>query len=290
MVSDVELVLDARAELGEGPCWLADRQRLVWVDIVPGHVHLFDPATGEDRVVAVGQPVGAAVPADDGRLALAVRDGFALLDLDSGTIETVADVEREIAGNRMNDGKCDSAGRFWAGTMATDVRRGAGALYRLDERRQVERMVGDVGISNGLGWSLDDRLMYFIDTLEDRIDVFDFDPATGSIANRRPLVQIEGPGHPDGMTVDAEGGLWVALWGGRRVAHFLPDGTPAGSVEVPVAQPSSCCFGGPDLRDLFITSAWQHLSPEERDPHAGGLFRCRPGVAGLPTRAYRTGT
>jgi sugar lactone lactonase YvrE len=132
--------------------------------------------------------------------------------------------------------------------------------------------------------------MYYIDTPEDRVDVFDFDLATGSIANRRPFVAIEGPGSPDGMAVDAEGGLWVALWGGGRVVHFLPDGTPAGSIGVPVRQPSSCCFGGPDLRDLYITSAWQNLSPEGRDPHAGGLFRCRPGVAGLPTRAYRTGT
>jgi sugar lactone lactonase YvrE len=289
MLMQAELLLDARAELAEGPCWLADRERLLWVDIMAGQVHLLDPATGDDRVVEVGQPVGAAVPADDGRVALAVRDGFALLDLDDGRVETIAGVELELSGNRMNEGKCDSAGRFWAGTMALDIRRGAGALYRLDTGRRVERMVDGVSISNGLGWSLDDRQMYYIDTLEDRIDVFDFDLATGVIANRRPFAVVEGGGHPDGMTVDAEGCLWVALWGGGRVVRFLPDGTEAGGVEVPVSQTSSCCFGGPDLRDLYITTAWQHLPPERREPHAGSLFRCRPGVAGQPSRAYRTG-
>jgi sugar lactone lactonase YvrE len=289
-VTQVELVLDAKAELAEGPCWLADRERLLWVDIKAGHVHLFDPATGSDRFVEVGQPVGAAVPADDGRLALAVRDGFAMLDLETGRTEPVADVEREVPGNRMNDGKCDSAGRFWAGTMATPSRRGQGALYRLEAGRGVERMVGEVGISNGLGWSPDDRLMYYIDTLEGRVDVFDFDAGTGSIANRRPFAVIERPGHPDGMTMDADGGLWVALWGGGRVVHYLPDGTLRETIEIPVAQPSSCAFGGPDLRDLYITSAWQDLTPDQRrdQPAAGGLFRCRPGVAGAPTRPYRT--
>jgi len=290
MVIEAELLLDAKAELAEGPCWLADRERLMWVDINAGRVHVLDPATGDDRVVEVGQPVGAAVPADDGRVALAIREGFAFLDLDDGGIERIADVEIEIAGNRMNDGKCDTAGRFWAGTMAVDGRRRAGALYRLDGGRQVEQMVVGVGISNGLGWSVDDRLMYYIDTPEDRVDVFDFDPAAGTIANRRPFVSIEAPGHPDGMAVDAEGGLWVAIWGGNRIVHYLPDGTTADTVELPVAQVSSCCFGGPDLRDLYITTAWEHLAPEQRQPLAGGLFRCRPGVAGQPTRAYRTGT
>jgi sugar lactone lactonase YvrE len=289
-VAQAELLLDVKAELGEGPCWLADRQRLLWVDIMAGLVHLLDPVTVEDSSLDVGQPVGAAVPADDGRVALAVRDGFLLLDLDTGALEDVAGVEREIAGNRMNDGKCDSAGRFWAGTMALDGRRGAGSLYRLDASRRVERVIEGVGISNGLGWSLDDRLMYYIDTPEGRVDVFDFDPATGAIANGRPFVVVEPPGAPDGMAIDAEGCVWVALWGGGRVLRFRPDGTLADTVEVPASRTTSCCFGGPDLRDLYITSAWHGMAADgrAREPLAGSLFRCRPGVAGLPARTYRT--
>jgi len=286
-VAQAELVLDAGAQLAEGPCWLADRQRLLWVDIMAGKVHVFDPDTGDDTAVDVGQPVGAGVPADDGRLALAVRDGFALLDLEDGRIETVAEVERELTGNRMNDGKCDSAGRFWAGTMAMEPRPGAGALYRLDAMRRVERMVDGVGISNGLGWSPDDRLMYYVDSLQGRVDVFDFDAATGRIGGRRLFAGVEGPGFPDGLAVDADGGLWVGVWGGGCVLHLLPDGAVAGRVDLPVSQVTSCCFGGPDLRDVYVTTAWETLPPERREPHAGGLFRFRPGVAGQPTRVYR---
>jgi sugar lactone lactonase YvrE len=288
-VTSVELVLDSQAALGEGPCWLAHRQQLLWVDILAGHVHLLDPATGEDRAIPAGQPAGAAVPADDGRLALALQDGFALLDPDGGTLERVADVERDRPDNRMNDGKCDSAGRFWAGTMAMDEQTVSGALYRLDARR-VTRVLEGVGISNGLGWSPDDARMYYIDTPTTRVDVFDFDPATGAVASRRPLLHVEGPGKPDGMTVDGDGSLWVALWGGWRVLHVRPDGTVAGVIQLPVSQVTSCCFGGPDLGDLYITTARKGLGPERvaAEPLAGGVFRCRPGGTGLPVRPYRT--
>jgi sugar lactone lactonase YvrE len=288
-VTRVELVLDSRAALGEGPCWLADRQRLLWVDILAGQVHLLDPETAEDRAIPAGQPVGAAVPADDGRVVLALQDGFALLDPGSGKLERLADVERDRPDNRMNDGKCDCAGRFWAGTMAVDERTVSGALYRLEAGR-VTRVLDGVGISNGLGWSLDDARMYYVDTPTARVDVFDFDPVTGTVANRRPLLQVEGHGKPDGMTVDAGGSLWVALWGGWRILHVLPDGSVAGAVQLPVSQVTSCCFGGPDLGDLYVTTARKGLSPERlaAEPLAGGIFRCRPGAEGLPVRPYRT--
>jgi len=284
-----ELVLDARAELAEGPCWLAERGLLVWVDITAGLVHLFNPATGADRALEVGQPVGAAVPTDDGRLALAVRDGLALLDLDRAEVELIVEVERDLTGNRMNDGKADPAGRVWAGTMALDMRAGAGALYRLDAERNVEVMVPGVSISNGLGWSPDGRLMYYIDSPQGRVDVFDFDTTSGSIANRRPFTQVKG-GDPDGMAVDAGGGLWVAIWGGGKVLHFLPDATLSDEIQLPASRVTSCCFGGPELKDLYITTAWQGMTEDERarEPLAGGIFRSRPGVQGQPTREYRT--
>ena len=288
-MTHAELVLDARAELAEGPSWLAERGLLAWVDITAGLVHLFDPATGADRALEVGQPVGAAVPTDDGRLALAVRDGFALLDLDREEVGLIVEVERELTGNRMNDGKSDPAGRFWAGTMAVDMRAGAGALYRLDAERKVELMVPGVSISNGLGWSPDGRLMYYIDSPQGRVDVFDFDATSGAIANRRPFAQAQG-GDPDGMAVDARGGLWVAIWGAGKVLHFLPDATLSDEIELPALQVTSCCFGGPELQDLYITSAWQGMTAEQRarEPLAGGIFRSRPGVQGQPTREYRT--
>ena len=288
-MTSADLVLDAKAELAEGPCWLADPGLLAWVDINAGLIHLTDPSTLRDRTLSVGQAVGAAVPTDDGRLALAVHDGFALLDMNTGEIELIAEVERELGGNRMNDGKADAWGRFWAGTMALDHRAGAGALYRLDAGGGVALAIPNVGISNGLGWSPDGRLMYYIDSLEGRVDVFDFDGPSGTIANRRPFAVVEG-GAPDGMTVDAGGGLWVALWGGGKVLHFLPDGTPAEEIELPVSRVTSCCFGGPELQDLYITSAREGLGAEERarEPLAGGIFRSRPGVQGQATRQYRT--
>lgn len=288
-MQQAELVLDARAELAEGPCWLAERGLLAWVDIMAGLVHLLDPVSGADRALEVGQPVGAAVPTDDGRLALAVRDGFALLDLHRGEVELIVEIERDLTGNRMNDGKSDPAGRFWAGTMALDMRAGAGALYRLDAERNVEQMVPGVSISNGLGWSPDGRLMYYIDSPQGRVDVFDFDVSSGSIANRRPFAKVEG-GDPDGMAVDAGGGLWVAIWGAGKVLHFLPDATPSDEIQLPASRVTSCCFGGPELEDLYITSAWQGMTEDQRarEPLAGGIFRSRPGVQGQPTREYRT--
>ena len=288
-MTQAELVLDARAELAEGPCWLAERGLLAWVDITAGLVHLFDPATGADRALDVGQPVGAVVPTDDGRLALAVRDGFALLDPDRAEVELIVEVERELIGNRMNDGKSDPAGRFWAGTMAVDMGAGAGGLYRLDAERNVELMVPGVSVSNGLGWSPDGRLMYYIDSPQGRVDVFDFDATSGAIANRRPFAQVKG-GDPDGMAVDAGGGLWVAIWGAGKVLHFLPDATISDEIELPASRVTSCCFGGPELRDLYITSAWQGMTADQRarEPLAGGIFRSRPGVQGQPTREYRT--
>ena len=287
-MTQAELVLDARAELAEGPCWLAERGLLAWVDITAGLVHLFDPATGADRALDVGQPVGAVVPTDDGRLALAVRDGFALLDPDRAEVELIVEVERELIGNRMNDGKSDPAGRFWAGTMAVDMGAGAGGLYRLDAERNVELMVPGVSISNGLGWSPDGRLMYYIDSPQGRVDVFDFDATSGAIANRRPFAQVKG-GDPDGMAVDAGGGLWVAIWGAGKVLHFLPDATISDEIELPASRVTSCCFGCRELRDLYITSAWQGMTADQRarEPLAGGIFRSRPGVQGQPTREYR---
>jgi sugar lactone lactonase YvrE len=183
----------------------------------------------------------------------------------------------------MNDGACDRAGRFWAGTMALDERPGAGALYRLDRDGRVETMLRPVTISNGIDWTGDDRRMYFIDSPTQSVDLFDFDATTGAIANRRTFVRIPpDAGVPDGLTVDAGEGVWVALWGGGAVHRYTPDGALDCVVRLPVTHPTSCAFGGDDLRDLYITTAAIALDARERErqAHAGGLFRCRPGFVG----------
>jgi sugar lactone lactonase YvrE len=285
----VELVLDARAELGEGPVWDTRAGVLVWVDILAGHVHRYDPATGADSVTEVGQPVGAVGLRESGGLVLAVRDGFALLDEDGSAPRLLAAVEREDLETRMNDGEVDPAGRFWAGTMELDGALGRGSLYRLDPGGTVTRVLADVSISNGLGWSPDERTLYYIDSPTQRIDAYDYHRSSGAISNRRTVVEIEaGDGLPDGLTVDAEGFLWVALWGGSTIRRYAPDGRLDHVVELPVSQVTSCAFGGSDLADLYVTSAWAGLEEQQRraEPVAGGVFRLRPGVCGLPVRGF----
>jgi sugar lactone lactonase YvrE len=286
------LVLDARAELGEGPRWDARGQRLLWADIMSGRVHAFLPATASCRSVDVGRPVGALTVAADGGVVLAMAGGFARLDWESGQTRMLAAVEEDRPLSRMNDGACDPAGRFWAGTMALDEGPGAGALYRLDSDLTVHTLLTGVTISNGIDWSPDARRMYYVDSPTRRIDVFDFDLASGAIGNRRPLVEVpDGAGTPDGLTVDAAGFVWLALWGGSALRRYAPDGALERTVPLPVSHPTSCAFGGADLDELYVTSARRPLTPEERarQPMAGGLLRLRPGVVGRPAHLFGTG-
>jgi len=267
--------------LGEGPVWDSRDQSLYWVDIPESRVHQI-AADGSLSSWDTGQPVGTVVPRASGGLAVAVRDGFMALDPVSGTLTTLAEVERDQPGNRMNDGACDRAGRFYAGTMAFDETPEAGALYRLDPDLGVTRLLTGVGISNGIGWSPDERLMYYIDSQVHRVDVFDYDPATGQIDGRRPFAEVGGGGVvPDGLTVDADGGVWVAVWGGYAVLHHDPAGNVIEAVDLPAERVSSCVFGGPDLDRLYITTA---AGPGES---AGALFVCEPGVTGQPSHPFR---
>jgi sugar lactone lactonase YvrE len=257
---------------------------LLWVDIMADMVHRFDPASGADRAFDVGQPVGAVVPRAAGGYAFALRDGFAVGD--AGGVAVIAPIEADRPDVRMNDGACDSRGRFWAGTMQLEYERDAGALFRLDATGAVETMLTGVTISNGIAWSPDDTTMYYVDTTTRGIDAFDYEADTGTIGGRRRLATIEkSAGEPDGLIVDAEGCIWVALWEGWAVRRYAPDGTLLGVVEVPAARVTKPAFGGDGLEELFVTTA----SPDERDdgqPHAGGIFRARPGVRGLAPHAY----
>jgi sugar lactone lactonase YvrE len=283
------VALDAGAELGEGPVWDARSGRIIWVDITGRLVHRFDPASGADTAVGVPATPGIAIPRrEGGGLVLAIGHGFGFLD-DAGAFEWIAELPQGPVTARMNDGNCDSAGRLWAGTAGLNAEPHAGALYRLDPDRAVTRVLEGITESNGIDWSPDDRLMYYVDTMERRIDAFDFDPDSGAIANRRPFAAIdEGEALPDGLTVDAEGNVWLALWGGAGLRRYAPDGALTATVSVPTPNPTCPAFGGPDLDRLFITSAREGLSAEQlaHDPHAGALFVCEPGVTGRPPHLF----
>lgn len=290
MVKKPELVLEADAIVGEGPIWDDSSARLVWVDIPNGHVHLFDPGTGRNKTYAMNQPVGVAALGRAGILIVACADGFYELELSNGRSTLLAHVEEDLPGSRMNDGACDAAGRLWAGTMSDEAQPGVGSLYRFDPDRRVTKMLSNLTISNGIDWSLDNSRMYYIDSATQSVDVFDFDLNAGSMASRRTLIAIpEAEGMPDGLTVDSEGCVWIALWGGGAVRRYSVDGVLMAHYELPVEFVSSCGFGGSEYEELYVTTGRYMLSPEElkTQPGAGSLFRIRPGVQGRP--AFRWG-
>ena len=190
---------------------------------------------------------------------------------------------------RANDGKCDPQGRLWAGTMAFEATVGRGRLVRIDPDGTLTRHLDGLTIANGIGWSPDGRTLYFIDSAHGAIDAFDFDPGPGTISRRRPFARIPAPeGQPDGLAVAADGSLFVAVWDGGELRRYRPDGSLMARLPVPAARPTSCCFGGTDLGDLYVTSARQGLSSEDvrRQPHAGDVFVLRPGVTGLATTPF----
>jgi sugar lactone lactonase YvrE len=285
----VGLLVDAAAEIGEGPLWDPRCGRLYWLDVFARRLHCYDPATSSDTVVVLSDMPGSLACRASGGLVAATPRGFCSLDPDTGAMSVLAAVEGDDDATRMNDGKVDPAGRFWAGTMG-DGTEPVGSLYRLDADLSVRPMVSGITIANGLGWSPDASTMYYIDTPTLTVDAFDFDVASGELENRRILVDLRSAdvGGPDGMAMDAEGCLWVATWGSGAVRRFSPEGDPLEVVDVPTSATSSCAFGGPDLEDLYITTATHTLTDADRaaQPHAGGLFRYRPGVRGLPVPEF----
>lgn len=285
MSNTAVLVYDARADLGEGPIWHSPTQLLYWVNILSGQLNLFDPNTGHNRTIVLGQPVGTVVPRKAGGVMVALQNGLATLDLDTEELTIVHDPEAHLPGNRFNDGKCDPAGRFWAGTMSLNAEDSLGSLYCMDIDHSVRRALGNVTISNGLVWSHDHSTMYFIDSATRMITAFDYDEPTGSISNRRTAITIPpGIGVPDGMTIDAEGMVWIAHFGGSRVTRWNPtNGVFLSHISVPATQVTACAFGGPDLDRLYITTARIDLNADAllKQPDAGGLFVVSPGVKGV---------
>jgi len=284
MKIEARVELDAKATLGEGPCWDAAGQRLHWVDIERDTLHTYDPRSRENRSINVGQPIGAAVMRRSGGFLLALRDGFFELDPATGGLPHLVRPVTQLSGTRFNDGKCDPAGRFWAGTTGKNDRC---SLYCLDADLTVHLRVEGVSISNGLAWSADERVMYYVDTRTRDVSAFDYDKATGEIGGRRVVIRIpDGMGWPDGMCIDEAGMLWIALWDGAMVGRWNPgNGELLNAIRLPVSRPTSCAFGGENGDELFITSARTGLTEGAlaNQPLAGGIFKCRPGVRGGPT-------
>jgi sugar lactone lactonase YvrE len=284
----VEVAIRSEALLGEGPRWDAATGRLLWVDIEAGALHLFDPARGEDRKILLGNRVGAAAPVQGGGVLVALADRLAVVDLDDESIRSLVEIPHD-EGMRLNEGVCDPAGRFWVGSMALDYAPGAGALYRYSSDGGLDRVLGEVTLSNGIGWSPDGGTMYYIDSMAYRVDAFDYDLSTGAISGRRPLIVIErGAGIPDGLAVDDDGGIWVALWGRGAIRRYAPDGELDRMLAVPAHNVTACCFGGDDGRSLYVTTASVELSAEQlrERPLAGSVFVTEAGVSGPPAQPF----
>ena len=271
----MDVAVHANAKLAEGPRWDAAARRLLWVDIEGQKLHVLKG--GEDRAIGLDAMVGVAAPTSSGAVLVALADRLALVDLADESVRTLVRLPHGPA-LRSNDGACDAAGRFWIGTMDLDETPGAGALYRYDGR--LERVLDEVTLSNGIGWTRDDTRMYYIDSPVQRVDIFDFELASGRIGDRRPFVSIdESEGIPDGLTVDDDGGVWVALYGGSCVHRYDESGRLDAVLEVPALNVTSCCFGGDDGRSLFVTTA----APD------GNVYVTQPGVSGPPAHVFHAG-
>ena len=277
--SDVDVSVRLHAELGEGPLWDHRVGRLVWVDILAGLVHSTESDSGVTTTVPVGTVVGAVGLAGEDGYLLATRTGFAGFD---GTEITGSEDVIDDPGQRMNDGAVDPAGRFVAGSITGD-RSPTGALFSREPDGTVTTLLHGVTVSNGLAWSSDGTRLFYVDSARQSIDVMDYDVETGAVSDRRTWVEIpESRGTPDGLTIDAEGCLWLALFGGESVLRFSPAGRHIGTVELPVARVTSCAFGGPDLDRLYITTAgvgWSEEVPPR--PLDGALFVVEPGAVGV---------
>jgi len=290
IIEKPKLLLDTKSPLGEGPIWDVEQQVLWWTDILGNVVYRYDPADGSNQSWDVSQMVGTLVLARSGGLVLAVQNGFVRFDPETGNTELIADPEPDKPENRFNDGKCDPTGRLWAGTLPLSEDHPGGAMYCLHPNGTVEHKGDGYRIPNGIVWSADAKTMWHIDSPTRRVDAWDFDNATGSISNRRTAIEIQDEGaFPDGMAIDTEGKLWVAQWGGWSVVRFDPEtGEELARLKLPVSQVSACAFGGPNLDELYITSARKNLSEKalEKEPLAGSLFRARVGVSGVESAVF----
>ena len=284
--SEGDCVHRVAATCGESPVWSVREQALYWTDNLGGCIHRLDSESGRGQRIALGRNVMAIGLRAGAGLVLALANHLAFYE-PGGELELIMSVEQDQPRNRFNDAKVDRRGRYWAGTMNdVDWDKPSGSLYRVDPGLELSRLQGAVVCANGLGWSPDNRTFYFCESFRYAIFAYDFDPDAGVLSARRVFATVDesSGGFPDGLTVDAEGGVWSAQNGAGRVVRYAPDGEVTHEVEVPVPQPTSCIFGGPDLDVLYITTSRQNMTPEQlaRYPLSGSVFALRPGLSGLP--------
>ncbi|MFN8380520.1 MAG: SMP-30/gluconolactonase/LRE family protein [Anaerolineales bacterium] len=275
-----ELLFDAKATLGEGPAWDAKTQTLYWVDILEKRIY-----AGTEVLAQLNEFIGCLAPCKNGNLIVGKRASIVDFDIASSQ-QTVLVSLNESATNRVNDGKCDPAGRFLAGTMDMNEKDPAGSFYSYDGKT-TQTLFGNITISNGLAWSVDHKTFYYIDTPTREIKAFDYDVATGQLANPRVVIHIpDSIGWPDGMTSDMDGNLWIAMWGGAQVTKWNPSsGKLLEQISIPALHSSACVFGGKDRNVLYVTSARKGMSDADlkKYPLAGGLFKVVTNVEGMPT-------
>ena len=269
--------------LGEGPLWSDDEQALYWVDILAPAIYRWKPGEPSAREWKLPFHIGSFAFRESGGAILALSNGFAFFDFDTGQVIPLADPEPGVEKTRLNDGKCDRKGRFFAGSMDYIEESPIGSLYRYDPGGAIRKMRSEVIISNGLGWSPDNRTMYYTDSPTQCIYAYDYDLESGSMSNERIFIKDDN-GYPDGLAVDAKGFIWGAKWGAGRVVRYAPDGTIERVVDLPVSNVTSCTFGGPDMKKLYITTASKGLSKEDhqRQPLAGNVFVVETDVQGIP--------
>ena len=284
-------VHDGRNALGESPVWSEDEQALYWIDCLAPAIYRLDAATGDIRTWPMPVAMGSLGLREGGGAVVALKSGFHLFDFESGALTFITDPEPDKPDTRLNDGKVGPDGRFWAGSMdERPDKEPVAALYRLDGDGTCERMVEGLVISNGLAWSPDGGTLYHSDSRLQFIHAYDYDPTTGIIDHRRVIAEPSDTlGRPDGAAVDAEGRYWSCAVSAGRINRFWPDGRLDGWIEVPVPAPTMCCFAGPELKTLYVTSKRFGLSEEElaANPKSGGLFSADVGVPGVPIEKFK---
>ncbi len=288
--ADVTCVLDARAELGECPVWSAEEQALYWVDIRAPALHRLDPATGDSRTWAMPSRIGSFGLRESGGAVVALEDGFSMLDFDTGALEFVAGPER-VPGTRFNDGKVSPDGRFFAGTMDEEqLSRPVAVLFRLDPDLTLHRVVEDLIVSNGLAWTADGRTMFHSDSKGQVVWAYDYHPDTGGVSGRRVVARpTEEEGRRDGAATDQEGYYWSAGISAGVLNRWSPAGRLDRAIPLPCSNPTAPCFGGPDMRTIFVTSLRHDLPPDvlAAKPLSGGIFAVRVDVPGVPVARFR---